>query len=101
MSDPFDPAFTPPRTVEFLPTAVDRRQKLIDEVGVEEYYKAIGYLSTWAGTSDQYPRVLISFFHYSDWPPEIGAVYRTKEDKVGYTIHGVFDRDTKKFGFHS
>lgn len=95
------PFFTPQRTVEFLPTEVDRRQALINEVGVEEFYKAIGYLATWASTSNSYPKVQISFFHYNDWPPEIGAIYRTKEDKVGYTIHAVFDRDSKQFGFHS
>lgn len=90
--------YLPRRVVEFGEMPTDMRQDIINEVGHTEFFRAIGYLSTWNQT---YPKVLITMWRPNDWPPEIGAAYYDATGKVGYVISAVFNRETKQFGFHS
>lgn len=68
---------------------------LLNAVGAEEFYRAVGYLSTWNMT---FPEVRL---YYNAREREITASYYTEAGDLGYCIGAVFNSDTQKFGFHS
>jgi len=67
----------------------------MEQVTPLEFYKAVGYLSTWNMT---FPEVKL-FYNVRDM--EITASYYTAAGELGYCIGAVFNTDTKQFGFHS
>ena len=93
--------YTGRRFVELMQMPKDQMTKLRLDVGEAAFFKAIGYLSTWALDSGRYDKVTISFWLPKDWPPEISAVYYEADGRVGYTLHGVFNSIEKGFTFHS
>ena len=68
---------------------------LREHVGQLEFYRAVGYLSTWNMT---FPEVKL---YYNAKDVEITASYYTATGELGYCIGAVFNDDTKQFGFHS
>ena len=68
---------------------------IMEQVTPLEFYKAVGYLSTWNMT---FPEVKL-FYNVRDM--EITASYYTAAGELGYCIGAVFNTDTKQFGFHS
>lgn len=68
---------------------------LLERVGPVEFYRAVGYLSTWNMT---FPRVIL---YYNAKELEITASYYTETGDLGYCIGAVFDETSRQFGFHS
>ncbi len=68
---------------------------IMEQVTPLEFYKAVGYLSTW---NMSFPEVKL-FYNVRDM--EITASYYTAAGELGYCIGAVFNTDTKQFGFHS
>ena len=66
--------------------------KICGKVGEDNFNRAIGYLATWNYT---YPSVTI----YADDETDLVAVYRSKDDEIGYVIGAVWHDD--HYGFHS
>lgn len=63
-----------------------------DATDPAEWFRAIGYLSTWNMT---FPKVDI----YPDGDTDMMALYRDAAGKVGYVIGAVWHED--HYGFHS
>lgn len=80
-----------PRTVSIH---MDREQisEMQDETDCKEWYRAVGYLSTWNLT---YPICCI----FADGKTDLLAVYKTANNERGYTIGAVWHGD--HYGFHS
>ena len=68
---------------------------LRERVGRSEFYRAVGYLSTWNMT---YPHVKL---YYNARELEITASYYDAFGTLGYCIGAVFNDTSKQFGFHS
>lgn len=66
-----------------------------EHVGQQEFYRAVGYLSTWNLT---FPEVKL---YYSVRDMEITASYYDATGALGYCIGAVWNESTKQFGFHS
>lgn len=66
-----------------------------EHVGQLEFYRAVGYLSTWNMT---FPEVKL---YYDAKQCEITASYYTATGELGYCIGAVWNETTKQFGFHS
>ena len=64
-------------------------------VGPAEFYRAVGYLSTW---NMSFPEVSL---YYNAKEMEITASYYDVMGTLGYCIGAVFNDTTKQFGFHS
>ena len=68
---------------------------LRERVGRSEFYRAVGYLSTWNMT---YPHVKL---YYNARELEITASYYNEAGELGYCVGAVFNDTSKQFGFHS
>jgi len=68
---------------------------ILGRVGAAEFYRAVGYLSTWNMT---FPQVVL---YYNARDLEITASYYNEAGELGYCIGAVFNDDSKQFGFHS
>ena len=68
---------------------------LKEQVTAAEFYRAVGYLSTW---NMSFPEVKL-FYNVREL--EITASYYTPSGVLGYCIGAVFNTDSRKFGFHS
>lgn len=68
---------------------------IMERVGPAEFYRAVGYLSTWNMT---FPEVRL---YYNLRELEITASYYDGAGNLGYCIGAVFNADSGKFGFHS
>ena len=66
-----------------------------EHVGPVEFYRAVGYLSTW---NMSYPHVKL---YYNVRELEITARYYDVTGALRYCIGAVFNDTTKQFGFHS
>ena len=82
------------RIIEHLGCAVDY-SVMMGHVGPVEFYRAVGYLSTW---NMAYPHVKL---YYNPKEMEITASYYNEAGELGYCIGAVFNDDSKQFGFHS
>lgn len=78
-------------------------QKLVYITGPDAYYQAIGYLLTWSFIAYPLVRLYIVDDGEKSGQPEILAHYYEAEDPIHsrYTIGAVWDRQEKRFGFHS
>lgn len=79
------------RTVQINISAVDIAG-IIASTDRQEYYKAIGYLSSW---NLSFPKVVI----WADSDGNLVANYLNEDGTVGYVIGAVWHED--HFGFHS
>ena len=66
-----------------------------EHVGPVEFYRAVGYLSTW---NMSFPEVKLL---YNVRDMEITASYYDVTGALSYCIGAVFNDTTKQFGFHS
>lgn len=82
------------RVVHHLGDSVEQ-SSIREHVGPVEFYRAVGYLSTWNLT---FPEVKL---YYNVREMEITASYYTPDGALGYCIGAVFNDTTKQFGFHS
>lgn len=82
------------RIVEHLGGAADQGV-ILERVGPVEFYRAVGYLSTWNLT---YPHVRL---YYNARELEITASYYDAFGGLCYCIGAVFNTTTNQFGFHS
>lgn len=71
--------------------------EVIETVNIVEFYRAIGYLSAWAITGGNYPKLSI----WVDRECDLNAIYRKENGEVGYVIGAVWHRDDKMYSFHS
>ena len=71
------------------------QSSIINAVGAPEFYRAVGYLSTW---NMSFPEVAL---YYNAKEREITASYYTSMGVLAYCIGAVFNDATKQFGFHS
>lgn len=79
------------RTVQINIHAVDV-SGIINRTDRQEYYKAIGYLSSW---NLSFPKVVI----WADSEGDLVANYLNEDGTIGYVIGAVWHED--HFGFHS
>lgn len=86
------------RTIEFLYIDDDEITTAIKEVGTEQFFAAIGYLSMWGM---QYPKVSITLHTLTTAPPEFVAVYKDERENIRFVMGAIFNSDTKEFSFHS
>ena len=82
------------RIIEHLGCAVDYHM-MMKHVTPLEFYRAVGYLSTWNMT---YPHVKL---YYNARELEITASYYDEAGELGYCVGAVFNGTSKQFGFHS
>lgn len=68
------------------------QMKMQHATNAEEWFRAIGYLSTW---NMSFPTVVIR----ADGETDMTAVYKDENDNVGYVIGAVWHQD--HYGFHS
>ena len=66
-----------------------------EHVGPAEFYRAVGYLSTW---NMSFPEASL---YFNAREMEITASYYDEVGELRYCIGAVFNRDSKAFGFHS
>jgi hypothetical protein len=68
---------------------------IMEQVTPLEFYKAVGYLSTW---NMSFPEVRL---YYNARDLEITASYYGVTGELGYCIGAVFNDTTNQFSFHS
>lgn len=76
----------------------DEMVKLIEIVGRDNLYDALGHLVSW--NREDYQSVVIHFRDFTRDQPELIAVYGGAEGRR-YVIGAVYNTNSKAFGFHS
>lgn len=87
----------PFRTVA-IQSEANSHEKFREETGAE-YFEAIGYLASWAISSEKYAHCTIWL---NDSEMEMTAIYRaTPDGETNYVIGAVWRRNERRFSFHS